>query len=809
LVRELPVLGSNQRTNGGEIRLDQNRLQQPGINTQQLALILLVAGWILFGPSLARDHGRLSLGPANAHAEITYIYDRIGRLIGVVDPAGDTAVYHYDAVGNLTSISRQSSALVSVIDFNPTSGPVGAAVTIHGTGFSSTPSQNTVTFDGTAATVSSASPTALVVTVPAGATTGSIAVTAPAGSASSSMPFTVTATSGAPTITSFTPTIGTPGTAVSITGTNFELTPTHNRLRFNIVPAPITSSTTTNISVAVPGWGTSGRLSLATPGGTTQSTDDFFVPPPPNTAADVSFTGRAAIGGPTINASMASVGKIALIVFDGTAGQQVSVGISAGNPVETETRVFHPNGTQLGWVYSDFLGRDLHLESLPVTGTYTIRVAPLGFYTGTKPITLSQDLIVGSIVVGGASVPVNLTRPGQRARLTFAGTAGQRLNLGFLGASAFDAITVTKPDGSTFATFPGNTDLSIVMPPLPTTGTYGILVDPRYAETRSMTLTLSEEVSGSIVIDGSALPLTLARVGQVARVTLSATAGQRLNLAVTSATLSTSLSILKPDGTNWHTTSVSNGSVVDTAPAPTTGTYTIVLDPGATITGSLTLTLSAEIAAGITMGGPPVSVSVTRPGQKARLTFSGTATQRVSLNITGVTVSGTAYVGLLKPSGTPISGFPNWSQMNFFGPGSGFLGTYTLGTTETAYAVYLAPSGTGTAGATFTLYNVPPDVTGTLTINGTAAAVAITVPGQNSAFTFTGTAGQVVTLRGAGNTVGCGNFVVIFPNTSVSATPQCAATFATGATLQTGLHTLIFDPSGPKTGSVSLSVTLP
>ena len=121
--------------------------------------------------------------PAVAHADITYIYDRLGRLIGVVDPAGDTAVYHYDAVGNLTSISRQSSALVSVIDFNPASGPVGTAVTIYGTGFSPTASENTVTFNGTAASVSSASPTQLVVSVPAGATTGSIGVTAPAGSA--------------------------------------------------------------------------------------------------------------------------------------------------------------------------------------------------------------------------------------------------------------------------------------------------------------------------------------------------------------------------------------------------------------------------------------------------------------------------------------------------------------------------------------------------------------------------------------------------------------------------------------------------
>jgi len=766
---------------------------------ERLALGVLAAGSILLG-----------LTNAVAYADITYVYDRIGRLIGVVDPAGDTAVYYYDAVGNLTRISRQSSALLSIIDFNPGAGPVGTVVTIFGTGFDPTPGANTVTFNGTVAAISSASPAELVVIVPLGATTGVIEVTTPAGSAASSAPFTVTTSTGAPAITGFTPTIGTPGTPISITGNNFEPTPTNNQLRFNIVPAPITSSTGTNISVQVPGGATSGRLSLATPGGATQSADDFFVPPSPNTPANVAFTGRAVIGGTTVNATISTIGKVALIVFDGTTGQQVSIGIGAGGIVETDTYLFHPNGTLLASVYSDNNGRDLQIESLPVTGTYTLMVSQRGPFTGSKAITLSQDLVAGPIVAGGASVPVSITRSGQRARLTFSGIAGQKLNLGFSGASAFDGITVTKPDGTTFATFPGNTDLSIVMQPLTTSGTYGILVDPRYADTRSMTLTLSDEVSGTIVVDGSALPLALARAGQIARVTFSTNAGQRLNLAITNATVSTALTILKPDGTSWITTSVSNGSVVDTAPVPSTGTYTIVLDPAAASTGSLTLTLSAEIAGSIAMDGLPVSVSTTRPGQKARLTFNGTANQRVSLKITGVTFGGSsAYVGLLKPNGTPISSSPNWSQTTFFGPGSGFLGTYTLATSENAYAVLLAPGGTGTAGATFALYNVPPDVSGALTINGPATLVSITVPGQNSSLTFTGAAGQVVTLRGAGNSIGCGSLVLIFPSSSVTATQQCSTTFATGATLQNGTHTLIFDPSGPNTGGVNLSVTLP
>ena len=120
------------------------------------------------------------------------MYDGIGRLIAVIDPAGDTAVYQYDPVGNLLPVTRRSSAQLSIIDFLPGSRPVGTTITIYGTGYSSPPSQNSVQFNGVPATVTSASTTQLVVQVPANATTGLITVTTPSGSAASARPFTVT-----------------------------------------------------------------------------------------------------------------------------------------------------------------------------------------------------------------------------------------------------------------------------------------------------------------------------------------------------------------------------------------------------------------------------------------------------------------------------------------------------------------------------------------------------------------------------------------------------------------------------------------
>jgi YD repeat-containing protein len=86
----------------------------------------------------------------NAYAGApSYVYDDAGRLKAVIDPTGNTAIYNYDAVGNLLSITNQASSVLALIDFTPKSGPVGTTVTLYGTAFSATPASNTVEFNGT------------------------------------------------------------------------------------------------------------------------------------------------------------------------------------------------------------------------------------------------------------------------------------------------------------------------------------------------------------------------------------------------------------------------------------------------------------------------------------------------------------------------------------------------------------------------------------------------------------------------------------------------------------------------------------
>src|SRR6266446_148684 len=76
----------------------------------------------------------------------------------------------------------------TITSFTPTSGPVGTSVTINGTNFTGA---STVRFNGTSASFTVNSATAITATVPVGASSGPISVTTPAGTASSAGSFTV------------------------------------------------------------------------------------------------------------------------------------------------------------------------------------------------------------------------------------------------------------------------------------------------------------------------------------------------------------------------------------------------------------------------------------------------------------------------------------------------------------------------------------------------------------------------------------------------------------------------------------------
>lgn len=138
----------------------------------------------------------LAAGVASAQpSPVQYAYDELGRLVAVVDPEGNAALYVYDAVGNLLSIQRIDAAgrpeRVAITALVPSKGKAGTTVSVLGKGFGVTAGDNIVAFNGVAATAAYVSTNRIITTVPSGATTGPLVVTAPQGSAISPAPFRI------------------------------------------------------------------------------------------------------------------------------------------------------------------------------------------------------------------------------------------------------------------------------------------------------------------------------------------------------------------------------------------------------------------------------------------------------------------------------------------------------------------------------------------------------------------------------------------------------------------------------------------
>jgi large repetitive protein len=158
----------------------------------------------------------------------------------------------------------------TISSFSPKSGPVGTSVRINGSGFAGA---TAVRFNGVSASFTvNTQGTRIETKVPTGATTGKITVTTPGGTATSAANFTVTVP--APTISSFSPTSGRTGTAVTITGTAFTGA---TAVRFGGVRASFVVNSATQITATVPVGALTGKISVTTPGGTGTSATNFTV----------------------------------------------------------------------------------------------------------------------------------------------------------------------------------------------------------------------------------------------------------------------------------------------------------------------------------------------------------------------------------------------------------------------------------------------------------------------------------------------------------------------------------------------------
>ncbi len=281
----------------------------------------------------------------------------------------------------------------SITSLTPSTGAVGASVTIAGANFGSTQGSSTVKFNGTTATVTSWGASSIAVTVPSGATTGNVVVNV-GGTNSNGKSFTVVS---APTITSLSITTGAVGATVVITGTSFGSSQGSGTVKFNGTAATVTSWSATSITVTVPSGATTGNV-VVFASGVNSNGKSFTVVSAP-TITSLSIT-TGAVGATVVitGTSFGSSQGSGTVKFNGTAATVTSwsatsitvtvpSGATTGNVVVFASGV-NSNGSSFAVVSAPSI-TSLSITSGAIGAAVTITGTNFGTSQGSGTVTFN------------------------------------------------------------------------------------------------------------------------------------------------------------------------------------------------------------------------------------------------------------------------------------------------------------------------------------------------------------------------------------------------------------------------------------
>ena len=688
------------------------------------------------------------------HAQTTYVRDANGRVVAVTQSNGTSVQYSYDTLGHVGPISAPLSAgQLAIFTLLPNHGVAGTQITISGQGFSPSASSDAVSFNGTPATVLTASNTQLTVAVPTGATTGPISVTVGSVTVISATPFTIDDTGEPPTISAVSPSIVAVGGSLTLTGAHLD--PVAGQTVMSLGDrdiSAVSSISDTQIQHTVTASDTSGYVTVETPYGQAVSASPIIVLPSGDTAANFTSTGFAVNGG-SINLNIAAAGQTGAMLFNANAGDWISLQLSAiTTTASTINYSIYAPGNQLiqqGTVSSS--SPSIHLPKLLTSGAY------LAVFT---PNTAGAQLTIGYERAGELteSMPATVvtTTPGESKRLIFHATAGQTLTLAING-------TTTNPVGQTVnytiysagqeSLTSGSTasNGAINLPALSNPGTYQIVIAPGGGVTGSVQLDLVPGIQDVLAPNGQLGSYNGYVAGQNINITFTASQSGNYELTFSGVTItgSTSSSLMmnvyNSNGVNVASNSDCYANWTCRFPLWNLppGTYTVVVSPpdsnssvgfnGMLEPDTLGSALSDNTAATVTLG----------LGQVERLTFTANAGDNVALKVSGESTSNPSglpvYVNVYAPTTGPITTGNYYTTASVLGSGTiDMLGLPTSGT----YTVVVSTSGVpGTA-----QLMVSPIVPQSIAANGTNQPYTASGAGQNVFMSFTANQGDNLEL---------------------------------------------------------------
>jgi hypothetical protein len=454
------------------------------------------------------------------------------------------------------------------------------------------------------------------------------------------------------------------------------------------------------------------------------------------------------------------VSQNAALSFSAKAGQKLALSVapanltSAGGEPAVEASLVRPDGTSGAYI-TNLAVPGLTTVPLDVSGTWTLRLDPLGDTTGR--VSFTADKPVDKVVAVTSGVPVTVTYPGggRDIRLTIPGAIGQRLTL------AVQASSLTSAQG----TFPSSAVQATILRPDGTDGGYlGDLSEPRFSEreapldlagtwtvllhplgdtigTQKVRVGVVSDTIGTITV-GTATTFGTKLPGQNARYTFAGEAGQALVASLDTSNLISgtsfgtqagrgfaALTVFGPDG-SYLAPLVNQPESFGEVTLPAAGTYTVRYDPAGDATGTATFLLRKARTAttAITLGAPS-TVQIT-PGDTARLTFPALAGRRLAVSLPQL-----AFYGVLtvrRPDGSAFDDARLSSSPQF----SPFKALDTSG----IWSVEIDPD-RESAGPVEVSVRQPADTVSALAF-GSQVTATISGPGDLAVYEFQGTAGR-------------------------------------------------------------------
>jgi hypothetical protein len=429
--------------------------------------------------------------------------------------------------------------------------------------------------------------------------------------------------------------------------------------------------------------------------------------------------------------------------------------------------------------------------------------------------------VVGSSITSETPTTVTIGTLGQSESLTFTGTAGQLASVQVTNANwgCCEAVTVLNPDGTTLmSNYMGGGSLNLGPIALQATGTYTLVFSPYQGNlttgTATVTLGLSNNVVGPPITSGTPTTVTIGTLGQSESLTFTGTAGQSASVQVSNTTWGCceTVTVLNPDGTTLTSNYINGGSLnLGPIALQATGTYTLVFSPyqGNLTTGTATVTLglSNNVVGPSITSETPTTVTIGTLGQSESLTFTGTAGQSASVQVSNTTWGCCEAVTVLNPDGTTL-------MSNYMGGGTLNLGPIALQATGTYTLVFSPYQGNLTTGSATVTLGLSNNIVGAVMMPGIPTTVTIGTLGQSESMTFAGTAGQTASVQVSNANWGCCEAVTIVnpDGTTLTWNYMGGGSLNLGpiALPATGNYTLVFSPyqGNLTTGSASATLTL-